>query len=176
MLRLPHPRSCFFLSRRSSRACSATTSFNSCAWLLDLIRRRSPRRIAGKAAFAGLKELLRLAVVHALRDALAPTNLYDRRFAAQTVKHDPDLLLGRILFTGRAADVPDDPLGRRLGGGADFCLIFAPWKATMSQKSSAPQLPNSVLQALKRDMQMLVTRRNIFSRGIRVIDASDLLL
>jgi hypothetical protein len=28
--------------------------------------------------------------------------------------------------------------------GTDFCLIFAPWRATMSQKSSLPQPTQSV--------------------------------
>jgi hypothetical protein len=35
--------------------------------------------------------------------------------------------------------------------GTDFCLIFAPWKATMSQKSSLPQPTQSVSWVLTAD-------------------------
>ena len=64
--RLPHPRSCFF-SNRSSSACSATTSFNSCAWrrssLTSLLVAHAPYR--RQPALASLKELLRPTVITA---------------------------------------------------------------------------------------------------------------
>ena len=76
-----------FLSSRNSSACSATTSFKSCASLpeadLDLIARRGPRRVAGEPALAGLQELLRPTVIHALGDAFAPAQLGDDVLAAQ---------------------------------------------------------------------------------------------
>ena len=40
-------------------------------------RRRSPRRVAGEPALAGLQELLRPRVIHALGDAFAPAKLGD---------------------------------------------------------------------------------------------------
>ena len=40
--------------------------------LLDLIGRRGPRRVADEPALAGLQELLRPRVIHALGDAFAP--------------------------------------------------------------------------------------------------------
>ena len=45
--------------------------------LLDLIGRRSPRRVAGEPALTGLQKLLRSRVIHALGDAFAPTKLGD---------------------------------------------------------------------------------------------------
>src|SRR5438034_7657727 len=36
----------------------------------------------------------------------------------------------------------------------DFCLIFAPWGATMSQKSSLPQAAKSVSRVLMSDSNL----------------------
>jgi hypothetical protein len=47
------------------------------AKILHLPARRLPRRVSRQALLAGLKELLRPAVVEALRDALAPAELRD---------------------------------------------------------------------------------------------------
>src|SRR5436309_8125517 len=63
----------------------------------DLVGRRLARRIAGEPALAGLQELLRPAVIHALRNALLATELGDTGLAAQPFKNNADLLFCRIL-------------------------------------------------------------------------------
>src|SRR5690606_32756403 len=77
---------------------------------------RSRGYIPGKPLLAGFQEFLRPGVIKALRDPLAPAQRRDRLFAAQALQHDADLLLGRILLAGCAADVFDDLLCRRFPG------------------------------------------------------------
>jgi hypothetical protein len=48
--------------------------------------------VARQAALPGFEELLRPAVIQARHDALTATELGDALFAAQALKHDPDLL------------------------------------------------------------------------------------
>src|SRR3954471_2954657 len=81
-----------FLSRRNSRACSATTSFS--AWAS---RRRS------------------LTSPLAPGDALTSAQLRDPVLAAKPIQHDADFLLARILLARRPANVSHDPLGRQFG-------------------------------------------------------------
>src|SRR5215468_5029208 len=50
--------------------------------LLDLVGRRCTSGVSGKPALAGLEELLRPRVIHALGNAFAPAKLGDRGFAA----------------------------------------------------------------------------------------------
>src|SRR5215472_2444110 len=73
MRRPPQPRSRFF-SATGSRA-SARPPLLQCAGLapqlLDLIRGRRSRCVAGQALFAGLQKLLRPAVIEVLDDPLA---------------------------------------------------------------------------------------------------------
>ena len=100
----PQPRSCFFLSRRFSSVRSATASFSAAASARSSFTsgtRRLPRGVAGQAPFAGLEELLRPAVVQALRDPLTPAVLRDAVLAAQPGEDDPDLFLRRILLPRR---------------------------------------------------------------------------
>src|SRR5712672_2968843 len=87
--------------------------------ILDLAARGRSRRIAGKPPLAGLQELLGPTVVKALGNPLAPAQFRNAVLAPQAVQYDADLLLGRILFPRRPADVFHDPLGRYLG-----CLGF----------------------------------------------------
>jgi hypothetical protein len=79
--------------------------------LLDLIGRRSPRRVAGEPALAGLQELLGPRVIHALGDAFAPAKLGDRALAAQAIEHNADLLFGRVVLPGCPPDVANKRLG-----------------------------------------------------------------
>src|SRR6476661_9901519 len=83
--------------------------------LLDLIGRCRTCGVSGKPALASLEELLRPRVIHALGDALAPTQLGDRSFAAQAVEHDADLLFGRMVLPSCPTNVADKVL-RRHGG------------------------------------------------------------
>src|ERR1700758_3998658 len=64
------------------------------AEILPLVGGRSARRVAGKPSLAGLKELLRPAIVHRRGDALAAAELGDALLAAKPFQHDADLLLG----------------------------------------------------------------------------------
>lgn len=103
-----------FLSRRSSRACSATTSFSSWAWRLRsltslpvAVRAVSP----DSQALASLQELFRPAVVEALGNALATAEFGNAGFAAQPVEDDADFLLGGILLAGGPANISHEPLG-----------------------------------------------------------------
>ena len=91
------------------------------------------RRCRPPGAACRLQELLRPAVVQALRDTLAPAMLGDAVLAAQPGEHDPDLLLRRMLLPGRPADV----LHHLLGGGSlrhGFLAHLHSLAVTMSQK------------------------------------------
>src|SRR6476661_6367956 len=74
------------------------------AQVLDLAAGRRPRGVARKAPLASLQELLRPGVIQALGDAFTPAQLRDAVLATQTVQHDADLLLGRILLARRPAN------------------------------------------------------------------------
>src|SRR3974390_3372420 len=117
--------------------------------LLDLIGRRGPRRVAGEPALAGLQELLRPRVIHALGDAFAPAEFGDRSFAAQAVKHDADLLFDRVMLAGCAPNVADKGL-RRSRRRAGFLSHLRSLGTTMSQKSSVPQAASCVSMVVKR--------------------------
>src|SRR4029077_6999329 len=118
--------------------------------LLDLISRRSPRRVAGEPALAGLQELLRPRDIHALRDAFAPRNRRAWGLAAQAIDHNADLLFGRVVLPGCPPNVADKRFGRRWSG-VGFLSHLRSLRATMSQKSSVPQAVSFVSQVLKRD-------------------------
>jgi hypothetical protein len=47
----------------------------------------------------------------------------------------------------------------------DFCLIFAPLRATMSQKSSLPQAPKSVSQVLMSDTLLAALSTEVDDHG-----------
>jgi hypothetical protein len=67
-------------------------------------------RVAGQSPLAGLQELLRPAVIHALCDSLLAAELGDAGLAAQSFQHNADLLFG-LLPPCRSADVTDCLLG-----------------------------------------------------------------
>src|SRR5262249_18139149 len=79
--------------------------------LLDLIGRRSPRRVAGEPALARLQELLRPRVIHALGDAFAPAKLGGWGLAAQAIERNSDLLFGRVVLPSCPPDVANKRLG-----------------------------------------------------------------
>ena len=66
--------------------------------------------VPGEPFFAGLQEILRPLVIEALGNPFLPAQLRNAFFAAQTVQHNADLLLGAILLTGLTFDVFDDAL------------------------------------------------------------------
>src|ERR1700745_1284840 len=118
--------------------------------LLDLVGRRRASGVPGKPALAGLEELLRPGIIHALGNAFAPAKLGDRGFAAKPIEHNADLLFRRMVLPSCSSDVADNAFrrhGRRLG----FLSHLRSLAATMSQKSSLPQAASSVSQVLKRD-------------------------
>src|SRR6516165_2838630 len=120
--------------------------------LLDLVGRRRTSGVPGKPAFAGLEELLRPGVIHALGNAFAPAKLGDRGFAAKAIERNADLLFRRMVLPGCPSDVADNAFrrhGRRIG----FLSHLRSLAATMSQKSSLPQAASSVSQVLKRDTE-----------------------
>src|SRR5262249_45934062 len=82
--------------------------------LLDLVRRRCPRRVTGQALLASLQKFLRPAVIEVLHNPLAPAQLGDAVLAAQAGQHDPDLFFRRKLLPGGTACLLDNLLGRLL--------------------------------------------------------------
>src|SRR5262245_22276789 len=99
------------------------------------------------ALLAGLQELLRPAVVHALRDAFLAAQLGNAGLAAQALKHDADLLYGRVLPARRPPDIPDRLLRTVLSGRwlPHRHLLFG---LTMSPKASLTKSTQSVWQVV----------------------------
>lgn len=82
---------------------------------LHLVRGRSTRSVTSQTALAGFHELLGPGVIQALRNPFAAAQLGNGVIAAQAVEHDPDLVLGREVPPGLAADILYDLLGRQFG-------------------------------------------------------------
>lgn len=93
---------------------------------LDLGAGGLARRVARNPLLAGLKELLRPAVIEARRDPLAPAELGNAAFAARLFQDDEDRLFGGMVIPSAPADVT-----RASADGfavPDFCLISTPWR------------------------------------------------
>src|SRR3954453_18447903 len=60
--------------------------------VLHLVRRGSPRRVAGEPLLARLQEVLRPAIIHRRGDALAAAQLRDALLTPPPLEHDADLL------------------------------------------------------------------------------------
>src|SRR5215471_6898657 len=103
-----------FLSSRNSRACSATTSFSSCASRRSSLTSSVVAALAVSPPLAGLEEFLRPAVIEAFGDPLAPAQFGNAVFAAKSIEYDPNLILSRIVFARRSPNLSDDLFGRRL--------------------------------------------------------------
>ena len=58
--------------------------------------------------FCLTQELLGPDIIEALGDAFLAADLSDAVLAAKAVQHDPDLVFGREMAAGRAADVLGD--------------------------------------------------------------------
>src|SRR6476619_4666932 len=107
-----------FLSSRNSSACSATTSFRSCASRLSCLtssvvaaRAVSPpsrRLLASRNSFD--QEQYMLSAIPSRRQSSAI------ELSPQAVEHNADLLFGRVVLPGCPPDVADKRLGRRRGG------------------------------------------------------------
>src|SRR4029450_1228185 len=118
--------------------------------IFDFVAGRGAGGIPGQTPLAGLEGLFRPAVVKALGNAFAAAELGDRVLAAQAVKDDADLFLGRVTLPRRPADALDDLFGRQVGG-VGFLSHLRSLGATMSQKSSIPQAAKSVSRVLMAD-------------------------
>src|ERR1700687_2863475 len=121
------------------------------AQLLDLAAGRRPLGIPRKASFSSLQELFRPSVIKALGNAFTPAKFCNAVLAAQTVQHDADLLLRRILLARCSANVLHDPPGGRFGGSGFLAHLHSSM-VTMSQKSSVLQTATAVSQALTSDI------------------------
>src|SRR5215831_4225166 len=108
----------------------------------DLVRGRGSGRIASQSLLPGLEKVFRPAVIEVLDDPLAAAELGDAVLAAQAFQYNADLVFRREVSPRRAIFFTTSVAGSF--SGTDFCLIFAPWRATMSQKSSLPQPTRSV--------------------------------
>src|SRR5713226_257490 len=75
------------------------------AQILDLVRGRRPRGVAGQALLTGLQKLLRPAVIEVLDDPFPAAQLGDAVLAAQAGQDNADLLLRRKLPPGGAPDL-----------------------------------------------------------------------
>src|SRR6266436_3668169 len=75
--------------------------------LLDLVRGRLTRRVAGEPFLARLQELLRPTVVEVLIDPFLAAQLSNAVLAAQTFQHDADLLFSGMMPACGSANIPD---------------------------------------------------------------------
>src|ERR1700716_4603796 len=82
-------------------------------------------RAADEPPLARFKELLRPAVIHALRNTFFAAELGDAGLAAQPIQHNTNLIFGRILPPGRPANVPYRLLGAvsSYGSPSPLCLL-----------------------------------------------------
>src|ERR1700733_822135 len=127
MLRLPHPRSCFFEQSVFEGEIGHDLLQCLCfaAEILHLVGGRGASCVAGESPLAGLQELFRPAIVHRRGDALAPTEFGDALLPAQPFQYV------RIFSSAEKCR----RVARRMSliassagcfSGQDFCLIFAP--------------------------------------------------
>src|SRR5258708_5556333 len=75
--------------------------------LLDLVRGRLTRRVAGEPFLARLQELLRPTVVEVLIDPFLAAQLSNAVLAAQTFQHNADLLFSGMMPACGSANIPD---------------------------------------------------------------------
>src|SRR6202049_3518362 len=75
--------------------------------LLDLVRGRLSRRVAGEPFLARLQELLRPTVVEVLISPFFAAQFSNAVLAAQAFQHNADLLLSRMMPACSSANIPD---------------------------------------------------------------------
>src|SRR5438445_7000242 len=95
--------------------------------LLDLVRGRLTRRVAGEPFLARLQELLRPTVVEVLIDPFLAAQLSNAVLAAQAFQHNADLLFSGMMPACGSANIPD-------------CLFSA------VRYALAPAMPRKVLR------------------------------
>src|ERR1700744_1770009 len=135
------------------------------AQILDLIGRGGARGVTGQAALARLHELLRPSVIQALGDTLLAAQLGDAVVPAQTVEHNPDLVLRREMTTRRTPDVLHHLLSSLFGAGG-FGAHLRSFVTTTRPKSSLNHNLKSVplaLTANKRTLSLMA--RASFSKA-----------
>src|SRR6516225_9851787 len=93
--------------------------------LLDLVRGRLTRRVAGEPFLARLQELLRPTVVQVLIDPFLAAQLSNAVLAAQAFQHDADLLFSGMMPACGSANIPD-VFSALSGMRLLACLIVAP--------------------------------------------------
>src|SRR5262249_2700580 len=108
--------------------------------LLDLVRGRLTRRVAGEPFLARLQELLRPTVVQVLIDPFLAAQLSNAVLATQALQHDADLLFSGMMPACGSANIPDC-----LFSALRYALLSG---ATMSQQSSLMQSAHSVRPVL----------------------------
>src|SRR5262245_5678555 len=109
MKRPPHPRERFFEQTVFDQDLSqgflelARLSLE----LLDLVRGRLTRRVAGEPFLARLQELLRPTVVQVLIDPFLAAELSNAVLATQAFQHDTDFLFSGMMPACGSANIPD---------------------------------------------------------------------
>jgi len=94
-----------------------------------------------KTLLARFKEFLRPHIIQALADTLTAAESGNAFLAPQARQHDPDLLLGRILFARLAADAFDQLVSRVLRCSG-FLVHLRSLMIAMHQKSSVTKTSN----------------------------------
>jgi hypothetical protein len=158
-----------YLTTDSWMTCATGALFIGLTKLRHLAARRRPRRVTRQTPLPGLQELLRPAVIEALRNTLPPAQLGNARLATQAVQDNPDLLLSRILLAGRPPNALHEPLGRSVGR-TGFLSHLVSLTVTMSPKSSLPQPAKSVSVALtpdKHGLTLIVWNLGMIRHDIR---------
>jgi hypothetical protein len=91
--------------------------------------------------------------MHALGYALAQAQFGEALLAAQSLQHEADLVLGRVMPPRGPADVTHHGLGEGLArfGRQGFLAHLQSFNVTMSQKSPIIQSPESVELTLMGD-------------------------
>src|SRR5262245_65762246 len=96
-------RSRLFSSSRSFRRFTARLSLE----LVDLVRGRLTRRVAGEPFLARLQELLRPTVLQVLIDPFLAAQLSNAVLATQAFQYDADLLFSGMMPACGSANIPD---------------------------------------------------------------------
>jgi len=76
--------------------------------VLDLVRCRSPGRIASQSFLSGLEKVFRPSVIKVLDNPLAAAELGDTVLAAKSFQYDADLIFRQKVAPRRATDVLHD--------------------------------------------------------------------
>src|SRR5215471_58934 len=116
--------------------------------LLDLVRGRLTRRVAGEPFLARLQELLRPTVVQVLIDPFLTAQLSNAVLATQAFQHDADLLFSGMMPACGSANIPDCLFSALRYALARLSHRCSSAGLPMSQQSSLTQSAHSVRQVL----------------------------